>query len=114
MVVHVMKEFTPAQRDMLIDHIDGALEVSTSRLVTVRRALLARKLIRPYPAGAIRPRQTTLTEHGRCAVCRILGDYADALVRAGILEQDDPVRSLLKLSASIAAKGNAALRSRNL
>lgn len=114
MAVHVLREFTPAQRDMLVDHIDGALEVSTSRLVQVRRSLLVRRLIRPYPAGAIRPRQTTLTEQGRLAVCRILGDYADALVRAGILEQHDPLRSLLKLSGSIAPKRNAALRSRNL
>src|SRR5882672_1877613 len=100
MSVHVTKEFTAPQRDMLIDHIDGALEVSTTRLVQVRRSLLARKLIRPYPPGATRPRRTVLTEEGRNAACRILGECADALVRAGLMQQSDPLRSLLRLAGT--------------
>lgn len=115
---HVIRKFTSAQRDMLIDHIDGAVEVFATHLVQARLSLLRHKLLRPHPAGAIRPRQTTLTEEGRRAVGLILGDCADVLVRAGIMEQSSPMQALLALTtareADEAPAQKSALRNANL
>lgn len=88
-----------SQREMLIAHIDVPVDIDVSEYANfpVRRSLFKMKLLQPHPIGAIRPRQTALTTAGRHAVAVILADYADALVRAGLLEQEQPMRALQAL-----------------
>lgn len=88
------------QRAVLIDHIDGAVELIIAERKMVRVSLMQIGLLRAENPRAIRPRATVLTEQGRRAVGIILGDYADALVRAGILEQENPLQVLLRLKAA--------------
>jgi hypothetical protein len=94
---------TAAQRVLLIRHIDWPVEVLTSgsQLAQSRKILMILGLIRPHPFGAVRPRYTVMTEEGRRAVCIILGDYADALIGAGLLEQEDPVAALRRLQREV-------------
>src|ERR1700682_2200011 len=94
------------QREMLVDHIDHPVEIVIHEHFAARRALMAIGLLRGHPTGATRPRLTMLTEAGRHAVGIILGDYADALGRAGLLDQERPLDVLQELRAS----GGAALR----
>jgi len=88
------------QRDMLLKHIDVPVDVvaADSHVVTVRRSLLNLGLLRPHPTGSVRPRHTVLTPDGRDAVCKILAGYADALVHAGLLEQENPLNALQALA----------------
>jgi hypothetical protein len=96
-----IRKLTANQRDMLISHIDGEVGVSlVDGLTMVRRTLMDAGLIRGTPQGSMRPRYTALTERGRMAVAMILGDYADALVRAGLLAQENPLNVLRQLQAS--------------
>jgi len=71
---------------MLINHIDGTVDVTLNdhHLVMVRKSLLDNGMIRG--ATQFRPRATVLTERGRYALASVLADYAEALVRAGMLE----------------------------
>lgn len=85
------------QRKMLVAHIDKTLAVpGWAELVRydrheskTRTMLLKAKLIRGLPQYSTRPTHTTLTESGREAVCVILGDCADMLVQAGLMERED-------------------------
>ena len=79
---------TKNQRDMLVEHIDGELDVNQRdpHLVGVRNSLIAIGMLRGATSG-IRPRATVLTERGRMALGMVLGSYADSLVRAGFLER---------------------------
>lgn len=95
-----------AQRDMLIAHIDGDVGIIRSFQAVARKALLARGLLRTPSCHTARPAFTRLTDAGRQAVAVILGDYADALVRAGMLEQS-PLSVLQRLKS-----GNLASRER--
>lgn len=92
---------TRYQRDMMIDHIDGevAVNVRDPRLVSVRNSLLKIGMLKGATSGprALRPRATVLTERGRMALAMVLGNYADALVRAGAL---DPMAILLQRKAA--------------
>lgn len=87
-----IRRLSITQREMLIAHIDREVDivVAAPHLIPSRTALMNLGLLRRHPANAIRPRQTALTEAGRHAVSVILGDYADALVRAGYLEEAYP------------------------
>jgi len=98
--VQAVNQLTARQREMLLRHIDVPVDVTVSdqHVITVRRSLLNLGLIRPHPTGAIRPRHTVLTVDGRDAVCKILAGYADALVRAGLLEQENPLGALQRLA----------------
>jgi len=93
----VVRLLSPAQREMLIAHIDAALDVTTDQTQHVRAALMKAGFLRGHPFGAARPRLTVLTTEGRYAVGMILGSYADALVRAGLLEQENPLNALQAL-----------------
>lgn len=105
---HVVSKLTSMQRAMLIDHIDGHLRVVAVELMNVRRTLLAAKLLRGHPQFSIRPRETALTEEGRRVVGMILGQYADALVRAGLLDQQNPIEMLRRLREARSAPSGAA------
>ena len=82
-----------AQRDFLMAHIDGPHPITThGREWAVRNSLLNHALI-AYPIGGMKnPTSTHLTELGREVLGAILGDYADALVRAGCLEKAPPIK----------------------
>ena len=97
---------TPYQRKLLIAHIDGSLEMDYGRRHMARswRALMEAKLLMGVPPNVPRPRRTKLTEAGRAAVGAILGEAADALVQAGLLEQVDPVAAIRRLQAISANK----------
>lgn len=96
-----IRKLSSYQRTLLIDHIDGQVGVRlVDNLVMARKALIEAGLLIGVPAGTMRPRYTSLTERGRMAVAMILGDYADALVRSGLLEQDNPLQALRQLQAS--------------
>jgi hypothetical protein len=85
-----VNQLTGKQRQMLIDHIDGPLDITTrdAHLIPVRNSLIASGMLRPdTPAHiGLRPRTTILTERGRFALAAILANYAEALVRAGMME----------------------------
>lgn len=85
-----VRRMTELQRNLLIDHIDGPIDVAlnNSALVQTRLALLKTDLLRGAPQGSIRPRRTALTERGRMVLAILLGHYADSLIRAGMLERE--------------------------
>lgn len=97
-----IRKLTMLQRNLLIDHIDGEVDVvlSDPHKTQTRNAMMVLGLLRGTPSQANRPRATVLTERGRMAVAMILGDYADALVRAGLLEQENPLLVLQRLKAA--------------
>ena len=80
-----------AQRDLLIRHINGPRPLAIGPEIYTRNALVLRNLLRFDNPQNLRPRATLLTDLGRETVCIILGDYADALVRAGVLESVRPI-----------------------
>jgi hypothetical protein len=92
-----IRNLSPNQRDLLVDHIDHAVDVvlSNQHLFNARNALMKLGLLKG--TETIRPRTTVLTERGRMAVGMILGECADALVRAGLLEQENPLQVLAQL-----------------
>jgi len=92
-----VRQLTSLQRDMLIDHIDGQVVVLANHLKNVRNSLIRIGLLAGWPMHSKRPRATALTEPGRQVVGMILGQYADALVRAGLL--DRPLDILQRLKA---------------
>jgi hypothetical protein len=81
-----ISQLTALQRNMLINHIDGTVDVTLHdhNLVQVRGSLLRNGMIKG--ATPFRPRATMLTERGRYALAAVLAHYAEALVRAGVLE----------------------------
>jgi hypothetical protein len=98
-----IRRLTKSQRDFLIDHIDGEVAVVLANnhcISTVRTSLLKAGLLKGSPPNSQRPRATLLTERGRMAVGLVLADYADALVRAGVLDQQlTPLAVLRSLKA---------------
>jgi len=82
-----VNQLTALQREMLIAHIDGAVDatVRDHHLVVTRNSLLANKMLRP-DGSMPRPKTTMLTERGRYALATLLAGYAEALVKAGMLE----------------------------
>lgn len=85
-----VNQLTGLQRKMLIDHIDGPIDVTVrdTHLIPVRNSLLANGMLRPDSTGQarIRPKATILTERGRYAMAATLANYAEALVKAGMME----------------------------
>jgi hypothetical protein len=84
--VEKSEPFAPELRDILIAHMEGkhvpfdAPIRSAQRRLT--RILLTRGFLRP--TGTMEePGETEITERGRDALSALLGDYADALFRAG-------------------------------
>lgn len=96
----MIRRLTASQRELLIDHIDGEVDVVTANhhMTGVRGSLMKAGLL--LGTATKRPRTTILTEPGRRAVGMVLGDYADALVRAGLLEQENPLQVLQSLKAA--------------
>lgn len=104
---------TPAQRDVLINHIDGravplirsalafnGAEASRAQLnMMTTSALLRLRMLRTD--GKIRPQTTFITEVGRAALVRALADWADAMTKVALYQADlafvpEPVESPLK------------------
>jgi hypothetical protein len=94
-----VRKLSAPQHDLLLAHIDGPVDVvaADSHMTQVRRSLLNLGLLRPHPHGAIRPKHTVLSSAGRHAVGTILAGYADALVNAGLMEQENPIGALQAL-----------------
>ena len=105
---YFVRQLTTLQRDMLIDHIDGEIEIVAVHLKNVRNSLIRIGLLAGSPQYSKRPRATILTEPGRQAVGIILGQYADALVRAGLLESPIMVLMQLKTMGKFPPKAESA------
>ena len=92
----VIKNMPKLQRDYLVDHACGPRPIVVSENSASREALMDRRLIRT-PAHTERPAYTELTDLGREVLCTILADYADALVKAELL-QSAPTIELRSIS----------------
>jgi len=83
---YVIKKLTKLQREFLIDHVDGMRPFIDQPVDNqVRESLITRHMIRYEPdirSRLGRPDGTVLTDDGRSALGYVLGDYADALIRA--------------------------------
>lgn len=102
-----VRRLTTYQRDLLVDHIDGEMDVVTANrhLTGVRNSLMRVGLLKGATPNTNRPRCTVLTERGRMAVGMILGECADALVRAGLLKQRNPLQVLRDLKDQLSPDG---------
>ena len=111
----VGRGLTAPMRDVLIEHIDGPVQIINNPIAAgpqamqqaIRRhtikCLLARGMLRAtiasgpnagVSANLARPTHTQMTEAGREELCRALGDWADAIERANLGKQErDFVRS---------------------
>lgn len=80
-----MASMTAAMRDLLIEHIDGPIQVrmNVQGRASLWKAAFAAGLICAVVNSEKRPRHSRLTEGGRKVLARELGNWADALVRAG-------------------------------
>lgn len=78
----IVRRLSGTQRELLVDHIDQGAPVRPQQALT-RSALLALDLIRSTRPHDRHPRRTVLTEKGRMVLAMLLGQYADALVKAG-------------------------------
>lgn len=90
-----MAMLSSKMRDVLIDHLDGAavpiikiselsgLDASrgADRHITTR-ALILRGFLKHNSNRAKVPTHTLITEAGRAELCALLGEYADAIMRA--------------------------------
>jgi hypothetical protein len=84
--VEKSEPFTPELRDILIEHMEGKPIPFDAPMRSVRRRLTRILLTRGFlqPLGTMEePSETVMTERGHDALCAMLGDYADALFRAG-------------------------------
>lgn len=90
-----------AQCEYLLFHVDHAVAVQRSNFKTLP-SLLRLGLIQSDVPNCPRPRYTILTDFGRQAVCMLLANYADALVRAGCLDAE-PLSTLAILQRLKAA-----------
>lgn len=108
-----IRNLTQYQRDLLIDHIDAEVDVNTRdpHMVGVRNSLMRIGMLKGSTPGTIRPRATVLTERGRMAVGMVLGQYADALARTGLVDRDALLEGLRRLKvAKPAVSGPDALK----
>lgn len=77
-------------RRLLVDHVEsGERPVNAWEIdvAAARRALIADGYLQPL-GDRRSPRATRITELGREVVGHVLGDYAEALIRAGALERE--------------------------
>lgn len=80
-------------RDLLLAHLDGQPRpLAIGPESYSRNALVDRRLLRFDDNHSLKPHSTIITELGREVLCTILGDYADALVRAGCLDKAPPIK----------------------
>lgn len=85
-----VRRLSVVQRDELTKHVAGAQPVIVSKMGDDGRYQTIRKLVELQLVRGDdphRPRFTALTEAGRRVAAIILGEYADALVAAGCLEE---------------------------
>ena len=105
-------KLTSLQRELLIEHIDGPIDVSVRKahMIPVRNSLIGNGMLRGDSSGPHmpRPRTTILTDYGRHAVAAILSMYAEALVKAGMLEAR-PIDVLAQLKSRPAVSAHDAL-----
>jgi hypothetical protein len=101
--LYEIHRLTAFQRDMLIEHVDGPVDVTVRdhRRVCVRDSLITNGMLRPDHSGPrpIRPKATILTERGRYALAAVLAHYAESLIRAGMLERSRPIEVLARIKA---------------
>ncbi len=76
-------QLTAAMRDLLIEHIDGPIQVRIRGRSAIWRAAFQRELICGTVNGETRPRYSRLTDFGRATLAKELAHWADTLVRAG-------------------------------
>lgn len=110
-----VNQLTVYQRDMLVSHVDGAVDVvlDNHHLVNVRNSLMRIGMLRgdsTHGIKSIRPRTTVLTDRGRLALAMLLGNYADALTKAGLLDQERPLKVLERIRGNKAVSAEAALQ----
>lgn len=74
---------TAAMRDLLIEHIDGPIQVDLRGRATLWKAAFDNGYIIGLGSSTKKPRHSHLTEEGRKVLAHALGSWADALVRAG-------------------------------
>jgi hypothetical protein len=82
-------EVSRSMRDVLIEHLDGKMVhinavvgYDAGRRKLVIGAALSRGWIKTC-GSEVRPTHTQITDAGRTALAKILGEYADVLYRAG-------------------------------
>ena len=89
----IAHELSFTSRDLLIEHVDGSNDVPVPVYVTercaARNGLIAKGLVRPDRKE--RATKTIITDDGRQVLAYVLGDYADALIRAGYSGLASPV-----------------------
>lgn len=73
---------TAQMRDLLIEHIDGPQLYRISQNNRINRVRGAITLGYLVPDRISYPRNTSLTDKGRAALCKALADWADAIVLA--------------------------------
>jgi hypothetical protein len=80
----IAQKLSAAQKEYLVDHLDGKRAIANrdAHEIRTRGALIARKLIQHKETITSRPTATVLTDKGRDALCAILGEYAEQLMRA--------------------------------
>lgn len=85
----IANSMSAPQRDILLRHIEGPVKVIRAQWSSTE-ILFRKKLIRDIRPGApgAFPKESVITTLGREVACFILGDYADALIRAGYLERE--------------------------
>ena len=81
-----------------IDYMIGPVESLVRRAC---QGLLRRELIRYDQPQSNRPKFTVLTDLGRETACYVLGEYADGLVTAGILDRPPIITVRRRMAYSI-------------
>lgn len=101
------------QRDFLVDHVDTIKPFCDNPIENMtRESLIVRKLVRYEPETRSRlgvPTGTVLTTEGRIALCTILGQYAEALMRAATARNIDHITEseLLRVLTETATHWNS-------
>jgi hypothetical protein len=80
----IAHKLSAAQKEYLVDHLDGERSITNRNTneIRTRGALLSRHFIHHKETITSRPTATVLTDKGRDALCAILGEYAEQLMRA--------------------------------
>jgi hypothetical protein len=86
-------ELRHSQRDLLIEHVDGSVDVPVpvyiNERTSARLGLIQKGLLRADRGP--RPTKTIITEDGRMVLAFVLADYAETLLRAGYTGLASPV-----------------------
>ena len=98
-----LMELSTGMRDVLIAHLDGNKvpfilmarnRVEQDQMISTA-ALMRRQMLKPWRGDQnysemARPKFTVITDIGREALGKLLGDYADAIVRAKMMRGTGP------------------------